>query len=119
MNQRGQHAETCARQFLERSGLTTVMPNYRCKMGEIDLVMRAPNTLIIVEVRLRRPSRFGGAAASVSTAKQRKIIKTTQHFLQQFPMYASDRCRFDIVAYDGPSAMGLTPTWIQGAFTAT
>jgi len=118
MNTQGLNAEACARQFLEHHGLTTVTCNYRCRMGEIDLIMRSRDTLVVVEVRLRRPSRFGNAAASVSRAKQRRIIKATQHFLQQFPIYAADRCRFDIVAYDGHSAVGLTPTWIQSAFSS-
>ena len=97
----------------------TIANNYRCKLGEIDLVMQARDLLVIVEVRLRRPSRFGGAAVSVSRTKQRRIIKTTQYFLQQFPIYAAHRCRFDIVAYDGHSAHETAPTWIQGAFLAS
>jgi putative endonuclease len=117
VNQQGLSAEACARQFLEASGLSTISSNYRCKFGEIDLIMRASDILVIVEVRLRRPSRFGSAAASVSSAKQRRIIKTTQYFLQQFPLYAAYRCRFDIVAYDDNSAVGIDPTWIRGAFS--
>ncbi len=118
MNPQGLSAEACARQFLEARGLITITSNYRCKLGEIDLVMQASELLVIAEVRLRRPSRFGGAAASVSSAKQRRIIKTTQYFLQQFPIYAAQRCRFDIVAYDGHCANEIAPTWIQGAFSA-
>lgn len=119
MTGEGQLAEECAGQFLEQHGLTLITRNYRCKLGEIDLVMCAPRTLVIVEVRLRRPSRFGSAAASVSVVKQQRIIRATQHFLQQYPQYASSCCRFDIVAFDGHSAKGLMPTWIRGAFTAT
>jgi len=72
----GQYAEEHALAFLKTQGFTLVAQNFHGKVGEIDLVMAKDKLLIFVEVRLRRPSRFGSAAESVTFAKQRKISKT-------------------------------------------
>ena len=78
----GQRAEARAQAYLERQGLALVVRNYRCKGGEIDLVMRAPDgTLVFVEVRARRGHAYGGAAASVTAQKQRRILQAANHYL--------------------------------------
>jgi putative endonuclease len=69
----GAAAETLAAEFLEARGLAVVKRNYRCRGGEIDLIARDGTTLVFVGVRLRSSSAFGGARASVTAAKRRRI----------------------------------------------
>lgn len=80
--ERGATAEAAARAHLQRRGLVLLENNYRCRWGEIDLIMRDDNAVVFVEVRYRSHSRFGGALASVDHRKQRKLIRTAQHYLQ-------------------------------------
>lgn len=102
VNQRreaGAVAEERALLHLVQQGLSLVQRNYRYKGGELDLVMRDGDTLVFVEVRQRASMRFGGAVASVNHAKQVKLVKTAQHYLQKQP--SMPPCRFDVVAVDG------------------
>jgi putative endonuclease len=69
----GAAAETLAAEFLEARGLAVVKRNYRCRGGEIDLIAGDGTTLVFVEVRLRSSSAFGGAGASMTAAKRRRI----------------------------------------------
>ncbi|WP_410211374.1 YraN family protein [Aquirhabdus sp.] len=120
----GQYAEERALAFLKTQGFTLVVQNFHGKVGEIDLVMTKDKLLIFVEVRLRRPSRFGSAAESVTFAKQRKISKTAALFLQRFSQYESYDCRFDVVTIEGNPALQdsampeLKIDWLEGAFYA-
>jgi putative endonuclease len=85
-------------------------------VGEIDLLMRDGDTLAFVEVRLRKPSAFGGGAVSVGPAKQRKLALAAQAWLGANPTQAQRPCRFDVVAVT-PGTDGLQCEWIAGAFT--
>lgn len=94
--------------------------NFSCKMGEIDLIMREGSirqgpVLVFVEVRYRASSRFGGAAASVTGIKQRRIINSAHHFLQKHAAYTRWPCRFDVIAVNGGGDQ-LELNWIRGAF---
>lgn len=119
--QKGAQFERLACQYLQQQGLTLIAQNWhQPKVGEIDLIMsenKAWPVLIFIEVRCRSASRFGDAMMSVTPAKQRKVIKTAQYFLQQHPKYADFECRFDVVAYDGDNA-DRQPEWLQSAFMA-
>lgn len=111
----GKEAEGQAAEHLRRQGLKPVTNNYRCRNGEIDLIMQSHDTLVFVEVRFRRQKGFGGAAASVDRRKQQKLLATAQHYLQH--ENATNRpCRFDVIAVM-PGADGtLIFDWIQNAF---
>jgi len=111
--QAGADAERVAETFLVTQGLETVTRNYRCKGGELDLVMRQADALVFVEVRLRRGQAFGGAAASVDRHKQRRLIHAAQHYLQQTRW--SGPCRFDVIGLDQHNP----PEWIRNAFDAS
>lgn len=104
----GQHGEDAARDYLLQRGLVLVERNFRCKGGEIDLVMREGEVLVFVEVRLRAGRSHGGAAASVTPAKQRKLILAAQHYLQRYRMPPA--CRFDVIAIDNGEI-----DWIRNA----
>lgn len=95
----GSAGEDAALAHLEQNGLTLLQRNFRCKGGEIDLVMKERATLVFVEVRKRADTRHGGAAASVTAHKQRRLILAAQIYLQRFKMPPA--CRFDVVAIDG------------------
>lgn len=95
----GRDWERAALLHLTRQGLTAVEENFRCKGGEIDLVMRDGATLVFVEVRQRADTGHGGAAASITPAKIRRLVRAAQAYLLRFP--ATPPCRFDVVAIDG------------------
>lgn len=107
----GSRAEDAALAYLQEQGLTLVERNYLCKGGEIDLIMQDGSMLVFVEVRKRSHTIFGGAAASVTPAKQRRLIKAAQHFLQRYRMPPA--CRFDVIAMDGD-----TMQWLKNVLDA-
>jgi putative endonuclease len=111
----GNTAEMLAEKFLTQQGLRTLCKNYRCKLGEIDLIMMQGDTLVFVEVRLRSNSRFSSAAESVTGRKQQKIIRAAQVYLQQTQLTEQISCRFDVVALTRNEANAI-PEWIPNAF---
>ncbi|HBZ07421.1 MAG TPA: YraN family protein [Massilia sp.] len=95
----GRDWEQVALRHLKRQGLAFVEANFTCKGGEIDLVMRDGDSLVFVEVRQRAGSQYGGAAASITPAKIRRLVRAAQVYLLRFPK--TPACRFDVVAIDG------------------
>lgn len=89
--------------------------NYRCKLGEIDLIARDSRRLHIVEVRYRKNDRFGSGAESVGQAKQRKIKLTAKHFLHCNPEYHAFYCQFDVISVSGTN-YPYSIEWITDAF---
>lgn len=115
--QTGDEAERVAENFLIARGLTLVTRNYNCRFGEIDLIMRERDTLVFVEVRLRRAGKgndFGGAAASITAKKQARIIAAAQHYLSG--MKQLPPCRFDAVLMNGTTSKDVE--WLTNAFEA-
>lgn len=97
--QSGAAGEDAALAYLLAQGLVLVERNFRARTGEIDLIMADGNTLVFVEVRKRSGKGFGGAAASVTPAKQQRLARTAQLYLQKRQILPA--CRFDVVAIDG------------------
>lgn len=112
MNNPGVQAEHRAAQYLQQQGLKVVAQNYRSRFGEIDLIMQDHDSLIFVEVRLRRNADFGGAAASIDTRKQQRIIRTAQQYLSTLAKLPA--CRFDAVLMD--DVQGKNLQWLKNAF---
>jgi putative endonuclease len=110
----GKQAENMACQFLQEKGLMHKESNYRCKQGEIDLVMMDGKTLVFVEVRYRKSSLFGTAAETIDTRKQHKLILTAQHYLSARGKHHS-ASRFDVISMQG-SIKSVHIEWIQHAF---
>jgi putative endonuclease len=114
--QSGDAAEDRALAHLLGSGLKLLARNYRTPGrggGEIDLVMReAGGTLVFVEVRQRASRSFGGAAASVSHVKRRRIIFAARHYLMRLAQQPP--CRFDVVSVEAGAV-----EWLRGAFDAS
>lgn len=113
--ERGRAAEDAALRFLEARGFALLRRNYRCRLGEIDLVMRDGPSLVFVEVRARDSDAYGGAAASVGPAKQRRLAAAARHFLMTHPREAQRPARFDVVAISGCDGEN-PPRWIRAAF---
>ena len=113
--------ESAARAYLLRAGLREVAANANYRFGELDLVMLdgtgALATLIFVEVRYRRSARFGGGAASIDTAKRRKIVHAAQAFLASHPRLGNLACRFDVVEAEGDPDLPRLH-WLRDAFRA-
>lgn len=115
----GAHAETIAAQYLQSQGLTILLRNFRRRLGELDIIARQGDVLIVAEVRTRSGRLFGGAAASVTYAKRRRIVRATCQLLQQHRDLSALRVRFDVIVVHQPGAARPRIDWIQHAFAAT
>jgi len=107
----GLAGEDQALAYLQQQGLQLLERNFRCKGGEIDLIMQDGKVLVFVEVRVRSDGKFGGAAASVGSAKQKRLIIAAQVYLQRHTM--PPPCRFDVIAFDDKKM-----TWLKNAIEA-
>jgi len=96
--------------FLQRQGLRLIDRNYRCRRGEVDLIMLDSDTLVFVEVRYRQSSRFGTAVETVGTRKQASLSAAASHYLAH--CRKQPPCRFDVVGIDGNQRI----EWIKNAF---
>jgi putative endonuclease len=120
--ERGSIAENLALAHLQAAELRLVARNYKTPGrggGEVDLIMQANDaerTLVFVEVRQRASTSHGGAAASVSAAKQRRIIFAARYYLLR--LAKTPPCRFDVVSVEGELAQSPSVQWIEGAFDA-
>jgi len=112
----GEQAERLAEKFLHDQGLVLIMRNFRCKTGEIDLVMQQGITLVFVEVRLRSDASFGSAADSVDFRKRKKLIRAAAMFLLLHREYGTMACRFDVIAIGDTSTTAID--WHSNAFDA-
>lgn len=111
----GKRVERQAECWLAERGLALVARNYRCRAGELDLVMRAGKTLAIVEVKFRRAGAQVSALESLPPAKQQRIVRTTLHFLQRHRELADLAVRFDLLAVTGKGARHEFE-WLRDAF---
>ena len=113
MNRAGARAEELCAELLRKAGLRVLARNWRCRHGEIDLVAEEGGTLVFAEVRYRRDERFGGAAESVTSAKQGRLIAAARLYLMRHP---DADCRFDVLLLDSLEVDRIR--WIRNAFTA-
>ena len=108
----GSDGEDRAERLLGGNGLAIVERNYRTRLGEVDVIARDGETLVFVEVRLRAGGRFGGALASITERKRRRIVAAARQYLMRYAK--APPCRFDVVALDAGEMR-----WIRGAFDAS
>lgn len=114
----GLRFEDQARDYLQAHGLLLLQSNYRCRFGEIDLVMRDGDTLCFIEVKFRKSLFFGGAAASIPQPKQRKIVKTALFYISGHKHLANQAIRFDALLIQHQIDGNNQINWIQNAFYA-
>ena len=116
----GLEAEDLAYDHLIKQGLVGVERNYSSRFGEIDLIMKDQQALVFVEVKFRQSNQFGGAAVTVTPAKQQRLIKTALQYLQQ--QAPDSDARFDVVAIETKRQLdnnnSLEINWIKNAFDA-
>ena len=113
----GQAAEDAAVAFLESQGLAVLLRNFRRRAGELDVIARERDTLVIVEVRTRSSNAFGGAAASVDVHKRRRLLRAAEQLLQQRKELARLQVRFDVIVVHQPASKNPRSEWIKHAFT--
>jgi putative endonuclease len=109
----GNAAEQRAAEHLEKSGFEILARNFRCRLGELDIVARRGRLLIVAEVRLRTDSRFGGAAASITRTKQNRVVRATRYLMASNPRFATMKVRFDTLLLDATDG---AIEWIEAAF---
>jgi putative endonuclease len=115
----GEYAESRALAHLQTRGLDLVTRNFRCRVGEIDLVMQDAGCLVFVEVRYRKSvqsGRFASAAESVDRRKRRKLIAAATVFVARHRHFRDLGMRFDVVALDGRLGDRIRLQWLRDAF---
>lgn len=108
----GREIESAACLWLQQQGLSIMERNFRCKLGEIDIIAMDQQTLVFVEVRQRNHRHFGDGFSSVDHRKQQKLIRAARWFLQERKLFDRYPCRFDIVSARSASDL----EWIKDAF---
>ena len=93
----GSSGEELAGRFLEKSGYRIVARNFRCRLGEIDIIARDGETLVFIEVKTRTGAAFGSPAAAVTMKKQRQIGRAAQWYLAENGLFETP-ARFDVIA---------------------
>ena len=110
----GSEAERFARTFLEQQGLTFIMKNYRCRTGEIDLVMQDDDELVFVEVKYRSKSQHGSAVEFFHASKKRKFESAVMHYMQEKGFNPSIvPHRIDVVGIEGKGQQQQNVTWLK------
>lgn len=97
-NELGAQVENLAEKWLRKKGLKLLHKNFRCKCGEIDLIMLDKNTIAFIEVRLRTNKSFATGAETVTYQKQQKIINTANYYLQRNTKMIERPIRFDVIS---------------------
>lgn len=110
--ERGRTGETAAASFLEKQGVQIIYRNYRCRYGEIDLIGRERDCLLIVEVKMRKSYRQGRPCEAVDWRKQRKICRVYDYFRMKHRLDDYIPVRFDVVEVDSACHCH----WIKNAF---
>lgn len=108
----GTHYETQARLYLEKHGLVFLSANFRCRHGEIDLIMREDQQWVFIEVRYRRQTHFGDGIASITHHKKQRLHRAALVYLMQRKRLYKVPVRFDIISIDSKQQF----TWIKNAF---
>jgi len=113
----GQWGEDLVAEDLRRKGWTVVARNFRCRMGELDIVAKNQRYLVFVEVKLRKNARFGAACEAVTPAKRRKLLAAAQYYLMSCPTDLQPR--FDVAEVYAPQGIHTAEpdiSYIENAF---
>ncbi|MCP4409206.1 MAG: YraN family protein [Gammaproteobacteria bacterium] len=105
----GRRAEQRAKEFLQRQGLILIDKNYRCRHGEIDLIMKDGSQLVFIEVRYRKNEAYGGPLASIDHRKKNHLIATALHYLQSKRLQGT--ARVDVLGITGENQID----WVENA----
>jgi putative endonuclease len=108
----GARGEELAAQWYERQGYGVVARNWRCKEGELDLIVRANRTYVFCEVKTRRSNAFGAPVEAVTRDKQMRIRRLAARWLEDGAPGPARDIRFDVASVTGPKDVEV----IEGAF---
>ncbi len=111
----GQEAETIAARHLERHGVKLIERNFHCRFGEIDIIGLDKKLLIFVEVRYRRNEKTLAVVETIGQRKCRKLILTSEYYLNRHPHYRLHQCRYDVIIITNRLEQPLLK-WIKDAF---
>lgn len=111
----GQSGEETVVRYLEKNGYTILIKNYRCKIGEIDIIARDGADLVFIEVKTRSGLGYGSPAAAVTTRKQRQITRAAQWYLAEQRLFDTP-ARFDVISVLGGEATRQQIDHIINAF---
>ena len=98
---KGSRFELVAAAWLRLHGLRLLERNYRCRFGELDLVMLDGEVLVFVEVRYRIGNDYGSAVDTIDSRKQQRLWHAARHFLLHRSEHAQRPCRFDVLGICG------------------
>lgn len=116
---RGAAGEVLAARFLRDKGYALVSSNFRCRLGEVDIIAEKDGTIVFVEVKTRQQNSMYSPREAVTAAKQRRLIQTAGVYLSRFP--SSLQPRFDVIEVVTESTDSLKVTEINhivGAYEA-
>jgi len=108
--QKGLYYERQAENYLKKNGLKPITRNYWCKLGEIDLIMEHQETIVFIEVKYRKSKKYGGALHALTLAKQKKLKKAIQYYIQHHQLQ-NNALRVDFVAINGQNPYQFN--WIK------
>lgn len=113
MNNRdiGAKKECLAIDYLKANGISILTSNYRCKIGEIDIIGYDKDTLVFFEVKYRATPNKGYASEAVGIQKRRKICRVSDYYRMVNNIGEYNACRFDVIAIDANRI-----DWIKNAF---
>ena len=97
----GTEEEALAAAFLKEQGYRILEQNFRCRLGEIDIIARDGSALVFIEVKYRKNSKYGNQAEAVDRRKQQKICKVADYYRMKYRIPDGQACRFDVVAIQG------------------
>jgi len=97
----GKAGEQVAEQYLKNKGYKLIERNYRCPLGELDLIVLDRRVVVFVEVKTRSGHGYGSPLEAVEFRKQRKLIQAAQYFLSEKKLHQRD-ARFDVVGISWP-----------------
>ena len=111
----GQKGEELATLFLQQKNYRIIVRNYRCKIGEIDIIASDKKTLVFIEVKTRSSHFFGSPAMAVTTKKQRQISRAAENYLAQNHLFDAP-ARFDVIGITLPADGTTEIDHIENAF---
>ncbi|MCR4901480.1 MAG: YraN family protein [Butyrivibrio sp.] len=120
MNKRntGNKYEDMSCEYLEDNGLEIIERNFKCKIGEIDIIARDDKYTVFVEVKYRGSDQYGGALRAVDHRKQKKICKVSDYYRIIHKLDEYTPFRYDVLAVEGEGEL-LKFKWIKNAFDYT
>lgn len=112
----GKSGEAEAAKLLSSRGYQVLEANWRCSLGEIDLVLRKGDCLVFAEVKTRRTGTGFDPETGVTAAKAARLRRLARAYLARHPWFADMECRFDVVCVRVTDS-GMNLDIIEGAFT--